>query len=80
MGNFRGLVSCRNSTASTFQDGSGGRFNMSIPRAYLKLSRIGVDVSALFTTSAFGQSPATGPNSTDKPIVALRDLGGKRGQ
>ena len=46
---------------------------MSIPRAYIKLSVVLALTSvALFTTSAFGQSPATGPNSTDKPIAAAQ--------
>ena len=46
---------------------------MSIPRAYIALSvALALTSFALFTTSAFGQSPATGPNSTDKPIVAAQ--------
>ena len=46
---------------------------MSIPRAYIKLSvALALTSFALFTTSALGQSPATGPNSTDKPIVAAQ--------
>src|SRR5687767_13009520 len=49
-------------------------FNMSsIPRAYSKLSvALALTSFALFTTSASGQSPATGLNSTDKPIVAAQ--------
>ena len=48
---------------------------MSIHRAYIKLSVVLALTSvALFTTSAFGQSPATGPNSTDKGIAAAQGL------
>ena len=46
---------------------------MSITRAYIKLAVVLAFASVtLFTTSAFGQTPATGPNSTDKPIVAVQ--------
>ena len=52
------------------------RSNMPANRAYNKLSVILVLTSvALFTTSAFGQSPATGQNNTDKAIAAVRDPG-----
>ena len=47
---------------------------MSITRAYIKLSVVLALTSvALFTTSAFGQSPATRPNSTDKGIAAAQE-------
>ena len=43
---------------------------MSVPRAHIKLSvALALTSFALFTTSAFGQSP-TGPNSTEKQVVA----------
>jgi hypothetical protein len=46
---------------------------MSISRAYLKPSFALVLASVtLFTSSAFGQSAATGPNSTDKPTVVAQ--------
>ena len=42
-----------------------------IHRAYIKLSIVLALTSVtLFTTSVFGQSPATRPNSTDKGIAA----------
>jgi hypothetical protein len=44
---------------------------MSIPRAYIRRSVVLALTSVtLFTASAFGQSPATRPNSTDKGIAA----------
>ena len=47
---------------------------MSIHRAYIKLSvALALTSVALFTTSAFGQSPATRPNSTDKGIAAAQE-------
>ncbi len=47
---------------------------MSVHRAYLKLSVVMALTSvALFTTSAFGQSPTTRPNNTDKGIAAARE-------
>jgi len=46
---------------------------MSVIRAFSKLL-VGLALMSvpLFTTSVFGQSPATGPNSTDKPIVVAQ--------
>jgi hypothetical protein len=46
---------------------------MSIPRAFIKLSVALALTSALFMTSASGQSPAARPNSTDKEIVAAQE-------
>ncbi len=47
---------------------------MSVHRAYIKLSvALALTSVALFTTSAFGQSPATSPNSTDKGIAAAQE-------
>jgi hypothetical protein len=44
---------------------------MSVRRAYIKFAAVSALTSfALFTSSAYGQSSATGPNGTDKPIVA----------
>jgi hypothetical protein len=46
---------------------------MSVRRAYIKFAAVSALTSfALFTTSAYGQSSATGPNGTDKPIVAAQ--------
>ena len=58
-GHFRGLVSVAIPVRDHFRMASGGRFNMSIPRAYIKASvALALTSVALFTTSAFGQSPA----------------------
>lgn len=47
---------------------------MSLHRAYIKLSvALALTSVALFTTSAFGQSPATRPDSTDKGIAAAQE-------
>ena len=44
---------------------SGGRFNVSIPRAFIKASvALALTSVTFFTTSASGQSPAAPPNST----------------
>src|SRR5687768_3983210 len=46
---------------------------MSVRGAYSKFAvALALTSFGLFTTSAFGQSPATGANSTDKPIVAAQ--------
>jgi hypothetical protein len=46
---------------------------MSVHRAYINLSiALALTSVALFATSASGQSPATGPNSTDKGIAAAQ--------
>src|SRR6185436_11928578 len=72
-GNFRGLVSCRHSITSIISGASGGTLNMSIGGAYIKLSIALASMSvALFTTSAFGQSPATTSNSRDKGIAVAQ--------
>ena len=49
------------------------RFSMSIPRAFIKLLLPLAFTSALFMTSASGQSPAPRPNSTDKEIAAAQE-------
>jgi hypothetical protein len=46
---------------------------MSIPRIFIKLSVALAFTSALFTTSASGQSTATRPSSTDKEIAAAQE-------
>jgi hypothetical protein len=52
---------------------SGGRFHVSIPRAFIKASvALSLTSVTFFTTSAFGQSPATRPNSTDNGIAAAQ--------
>ena len=49
---------------------------MAIARAYIKFSfAFALTSVTLFTTSAFGQSPATRPNSTDNAAAQRSRLG-----
>src|SRR5688572_15782573 len=47
-----------------FRMAPAGRFNVSIPRTFIQASVALALTSVVFTTSAFGQSPAATPNRT----------------
>jgi hypothetical protein len=74
MGNFRGLVSCRNPLLRSFRDDFGLEVYMSIHRAFIKISfALALTSVTLLMTSASGQSPATRPNNTDKGIAPAQE-------